>query len=65
MKKSWTILAKKTSVIVGIKYSLAPDSGIKIQDSGFNIQKGKYENAFQKKVPDFRKPKYVSTIFLL
>ena len=56
MKKSWTILAKKTSVIVGIKYSLARDSGIKIQDSGFNIQKG---------VPDFRKPKYVSTIFLL
>ena len=28
------------------KYCLA-------QDSGFKIQKGKYESAFQKKVPDF------------
>ena len=43
---------------IKFKYYLAPDSG-------FKIQKEKYENAFQKKVPDFRKSKYVSTIVLL
>ena len=29
------------------------------RDSGFKIQKEKYENAFQKRVPDFRKSKCV------
>ena len=41
------------------------DSGLKIQDLRFKIQNKKYENAFQKKLPDFRKLKYVSTTVLL
>ena len=41
------------------------DSRFRIQDSRFKIQREKYENTFQKKVPDVRKSKYVSTIVLL
>ena len=50
-----------------IKYYLARNSGLKIHDSGFEIQdwKIKYENLFQKELPDFRISKYVSTILLL
>ena len=44
--------------LILIKYYLA-------RDSGFKIQTGNYENVFQKKVPDFRKSKYVFTIVLL
>ena len=40
-----------------IKYYLAQDSGFKIQNSGFMIQKEMYENAILKKVRDFKKIK--------
>ena len=33
-----------------------------MQDSKFKYEKEKYENASQKKVPDFRKSKRVSTM---
>ena len=52
---------------------MARDLGYEIQDPGFKFQDSKRkvwkcvsdEKDFQKTVPDFRKPKYGSTIFLL
>ena len=75
LKKTWNFWQSKAaglskfflflSTAIFMKYYFAQDSVFKIQDSGFKIQKEKYENAFQKKyIPDFRKSKYESTIAL-